>query len=442
MVDVKVRTWIDRIYIPLSLLLNGSLFYLLFMHLIDVVPTTPTTGIFYGLLSVWILVAAFRSFRVRCWRPNSIDVSIGLFFLFLVFSLAFNDFDDRARMISYLPFFVVIPYIGARSCSRRQLEGLLHWTIGTGCLLYSVTSIWLVDSYLKGDNFGDRPKLFGYDHSALIAGMVIASIAILAVASLLHARGSRTPTRLHFTVMPALSLPLLYFVIQYLGARGGLFSSIITIAVAVLVASAVSLRRRTAVFAWVLLSIVGSFLVLPQTQLHFFSRLIPAIEITSEHESHVVRRNIVHGKDVCALLEKLQYHGKSGVVRRFLYLQAAVMFKHHPIAGVGAGKYGVALCDDSRYFPHSTVLQTFAELGVFGAGFFCFAILLTGIEFYRYVNESITSVAWPLAMLWVFYFINDQIYGNYFLSLPFFLLTGAASALFAADAPGAQVQTT
>ena len=82
---------------------------------------------------------------------------------------------------------------------------------------------------------------------------------------------------------------------------------------------------------------------------------------------------------------------------------------------------------------HSTGLQVISELGVLGGVIFVVLIALSGVTFIREirgvqsVNEMLVTTF--LASLFVSVCVADQIYGNFFMALAFWLLIGISASI-------------
>ena len=111
------------------------------------------------------------------------------------------------------------------------------------------------------------------------------------------------------------------------------------------------------------------------------------------------------------------------------------MFERFPLLGVGAARFGAWSCAGIQGFPHSTVMQGFAELGLLGGGMFAGLLSVSlWVLARRFVLEprrqaSATNsfiVPWFIALI-----LADQIYGNYFMSLGTYLMLGLAARTIA-----------
>lgn len=127
----------------------------------------------------------------------------------------------------------------------------------------------------------------------------------------------------------------------------------------------------------------------------------------------------------------------SVAIRRILYQEAIELFVHHPSDGVGATNFGKYSCAGEGAYPHSTVLQAFAELGVAGGGLFLSLIAISLSQLWRIQSSSpvVANEATLLLALLVFFTISDQIYGSYFMAATSFFLFGVTASFSLRSAP-------
>lgn len=113
------------------------------------------------------------------------------------------------------------------------------------------------------------------------------------------------------------------------------------------------------------------------------------------------------------------------------------MFMQSPIWGVGASRFGERSCTGPGWYPHSTVLQAFSELGAIGGGTLLGLLWLTARTLMRHsVVEA--GLAYPVAgsfalALFSAFFVSDQFRGNYFMATGMCLMFGIAAGLSAQD---------
>jgi len=120
-------------------------------------------------------------------------------------------------------------------------------------------------------------------------------------------------------------------------------------------------------------------------------------------------------------------------MRWVLYQEAMAMFLENPIFGVGAARFGEQSCTGAMGFPHSTILQGGAELGLIGGGLLIGLMILAAVTLARPFlsvrqGSNWSAHAFVLALFAAFQ-LGDQIYGNYFMSVGTWLLLGIAASM-------------
>ena len=108
------------------------------------------------------------------------------------------------------------------------------------------------------------------------------------------------------------------------------------------------------------------------------------------------------------------------------------MFVARPVVGVGANQFGFYSCAGPGWYPHSTILQVLAELGVIGGALYFWMI-------WEVLRRSLARIRRPqdssnrLDANWIFAFfvlqlITSQFFGSYLLSAAFYFAIGLAAS--------------
>jgi O-antigen ligase len=123
----------------------------------------------------------------------------------------------------------------------------------------------------------------------------------------------------------------------------------------------------------------------------------------------------------------------SVTIRWVLYQEAVAQFIQAPLMGSGAGLFGERSCLGTGGFPHSTVLQSFSELGMVGGialvTLFATAVITLFKMIAREKNlAGNTHLLLALAFL-AMYLVADQMYGNYFMASGTYFTLGVIAAL-------------
>ncbi len=123
----------------------------------------------------------------------------------------------------------------------------------------------------------------------------------------------------------------------------------------------------------------------------------------------------------------------SVAIRYLLYHEAKAVFINSPLWGVGAASFGRYSCAGETGYPHNTVLQSFAELGIVGGLLYCGLLVIALFGFFRRAfNGTVkkTSAVAQLSLsLYVMYLLTDQLYGNYFMAAGSYFMIGVAASM-------------
>ena len=114
------------------------------------------------------------------------------------------------------------------------------------------------------------------------------------------------------------------------------------------------------------------------------------------------------------------------------YQQAAALFLAKPLFGAGANHYGFYACTRPGSFPHSTLLQVFAELGSIVGLVYCTLIWLTLATFMRArrrAGDLMEAAIWSWFVAFaVMQVLIAQLNGNYFISAALYFVVGVAAS--------------
>ena len=406
-------------------------------------PHTAITGGYYAGLSLWAAIVFGVAGRWSGIKLNVIDVLVAVVLALTVISLVSFGYIDSRKLLGFTLFFVAVPYVLARMLDTEQLRQLLLASIAMGWLMFLWIMAWLAFANTAG-NYGARPHLFGFSHTPLLAGLLFGSVVVLLISVL-----ARPFQRSAYNVVSIASLIAtlpLFWALQVVGARGGFILTSFIALLILLAARWIPFGRRLVIVLFLAVFAVVSFKMLPAKQTRFFARLGADVDVPSSlsaaddfgsfslnDSKEREKRRLAPVSKVCRQIDWMQYHGRSGEVRKLLYGSAVRMFLEHPWMGVGSGRFGYTLCMDGRFFPHSTILQIFAELGLLGGLPFMTIIALLCWQMAKVLSMTFSprtlTTFWMFVPLWGFYLLTDQLYGDYMMALPFFLLTGAGVAL-------------
>jgi O-Antigen ligase len=432
------------------LLLHGMLLLFAVTHFLDVVWQPSITIAFYSVLLLWGLVLAWRH-RGRLIPFTILD---GLFAGFLLLVLASVVFKGglqfgAEKYARFLPFMAVVPYLCGRIMRGGDIEHFSRIVMVVGL---SILPLLLLDRFISLDKGNPaRWTYFGQNHAVLLVGELL---AVALVALVVRGAGSQKPDdhsrhALCYYVLIGLVTGFLVWV----SARGWLLAAIAGLAVLSL--SDCRHRGLHSLYLRYLAYVIGvvalSLALLPHPSSQFYATLLtkpPQLaespQLTESPQWDALSKNsgATQATDIArvsrpilgeASCDPIKEGFNSVAIRWVLYREAMAMFEQAPILGVGAARFGDQSCLGRGGFPHSTVLQGFAELGLVGGGLLLSLLLLAAMMLMRgfIVGADIAhTTAGPFAFgIFIVILLVDQMYGNYFMSIEMYLMLGIAASM-------------
>ena len=423
------RAWLFSPTAPALLLLFGLTFGFAIAHITGLTWATPATSIYYGGLFLWgagVLVKRRQMLR----QLGLIDYLFLVFFVLIVASLAMQQQGNAgvAYYAKLLPFLVLLPYCLGRLTEKPDLDAIMRALPGLGVLLLVLT---VVDYWWMPDNeiIYTRGNYFGINHSPLLIAMLVC-VAMLALAhGLVKKSAVEQPEPGWKLVLVWCAFGGMAMASVVIAARGALIASTLALVLMMAAMRGLWLSKTLVLGCFALVTSVTLYMLqTPKAQ--FYARLqsivdeVPALVVNSSEYTEMQTR--IKSDPQC----KPIVDGVNSVaIRRVLYQESIDMALQHPLLGVGATNFGRYSCGGLGAYPHSSVLQAFAELGVVGGGVLLalFVISFASVARARVLIKSNASdhVFW-LALI-AFFGLIDQIYGNYFMAVGSFFLFGVVA---------------
>lgn len=331
---------------------------------------------------------------------------------------------------------VIVPYISGRCIGDRENLDVFRKIILFAGLI--IMPLLVVDRLLFQIIEHGRTAFFGMNHSPLMIGALLTA-ALICLQSYVLSSGmfGHVQSRIMKFTGYAL-LCIMTGCLIWVSARGWLVAWIVGALAMTWMVKRVKLSKRITVMLVIILT-TASFVKF----IHFIDPDFGAVYLIAgdalnvdsyfkleEAGSVLVAATPVLGQASCA---PLKIGVDSIAIRWVLYQEAIHMFLQKPLYGVGAGAFGWYSCLGFDGYPHSTGLQVISELGVLGGVIFVVLIALSGVTFIREirgvqsVNEMLVTTF--LASLFVSVCVADQIYGNFFMALAFWLLIGISASI-------------
>lgn len=417
---------------PAAVLLYGMIFALAAANFVGLPWSQPMTIALYLAPFVWAFTLAWRN-RLNLLPITTLDVLFVSFVLAVSASLVFQGGLQSGgwKYARYLPFMVIVPYLCGRLMRVQDMELFSRIVMYAGLV---ILPLLLLDHMVSPDGVGLRGTFFGQNYGALLVGALLAP-ALLAIcvrgAAPFNSDSGFKSRLIHYGL-----IGLITGFLVWVSARGWLAATIAGLVVLVLSAyrnsgsRAAYSRKLLFVAAVMLLSLA----VLPRSTGQLYAMLLtapPQMAGTTQVAGPIL------GEESCRPFKE----GLNSVAMRWvLYREAVAIFAEHPLYGIGATKFGERSCTGPGWYPHSTILQAFSELGLVGASLLLGLLFLAALTLIRRCVSAKRYLCAPaysftLALFGAF-FVADQIYGNYFMSIGIYLMLGLAAGILADEKRG------
>ncbi len=358
------------------------------------------------MVPILILLASRRFL----FLPSRTDLAVLLIVILMMANLAFRTIDPTLRDAVLLCVFVIGPYIATRLLPPDLLRPFLFGMLAA-CLVATVYTIAFILKLNDTPEVVIRPKLLGADHGVHLVGIAI-TFLICFVAAVVDAPRLRWQ-RVVLYAVASLAVALLVVI----SSRGMAVIAFATVLMTVFLLPRAGIMPRLTLLLCMSISAYLTFILHPLA-LSFLFLLIP--------------NDIANGSslDCVVLFEKTS----SSDIRLALYTKAIDLFLSFPVFGVGLDNYAENFCLGS--FPHSTILQIAAELGVIGlaiTGYLLYRLLPKMISIGRQTVANDSREGLVLMTLLICSLGVDQIYGNLLFMPSSMALLGAVASLLAAQ---------
>lgn len=423
--------------LPAAALLFGMVFFLAFASFSGL-PWQPTATItLYCALFVWVALLAWR--QRKLWGGiGVIDVLFGAFIFLVLVSLLIQGFTWAGpwKYGRYLPFMAIMPYMCGR-LMRVQDTQLFFRVVASAALV--MLMLLAIDYWQNAAMYTElgRWRFFGHYYSSLLIGALLAG-SLIAFSFRFLIGGADPSQPLLRRAVGHVALGLVTAALVWVAARGAFLAGIMGTICLVLIVRYLPLSRRLAFFLYLAVIIGLVTFLLPKSHAERYETLLTtpfSIYVESASEPAARASGPIMGEASCLPLKQ----GMNSVaIRWVLYQEAVAMFINSPWWGVGAASFGRHSCAGEMGYPHSAILQAFAELGVIGGLLFVGLILASFISFYQKavkVNATYSTQAAQQALAWfMMYLVATQISGNYFTDAGFYLLAGVAAGMQSSSA--------
>ncbi len=414
--------------IPGFFILHGMLFILITVHFLDILWSSTATVIFYMAVSSWVILIItqqrnlFRSVTVVDW--------LFLFFIFYVLLRGATDLSSvdnfNKSYLRYLPFLTLIPYLCGRLITYADVEIFKNTVILASLILLILVLLDRIISPSLGSDVGRWPY-FDLNHGPLLVGAVFStSLLSLSVTAISLSNNHPSNRRLAVLIGMYVFIFIITVAFVWVTARGWLVAGLIGVVFISLIDKNHLVKNRIQLSLFVLSVALLSILTLPKID-PAFGKLYSYSFVTDGVFS--VQPDKITNPELC---KDMVNTNNSLSIRWMLYGEAVSMFMEYPIAGVGVARFRDFSCSGLSDYPHSTILQAFAELGLIGGGILLSIIFISCLLLIKQIfatadNQRIVAIF--LSGLFLTFFITDQIYGNYLMSSGTWLIAGVVARM-------------
>lgn len=311
-----------------------------------------------------------------------------------------------------------------------------------------------------------RWPFFGFDYAVLLVAMLLAAALVVLTSFFFAGPGKSYPQLSSRQLVQLAILGLIAAAMVASASRGALLLGGLGTLCVVLFARNWSFSNKLQFLLFLAIFMGSAYLVLPkqQAQIYTKSLAIPDIVLISDSSawdtipgsdssawglgavwdkvSLIWRRAALAGRQGSgksvpvfgpASCRPIEQGTDSVAIRFVLYQEAKEIFTNNPWWGVGAASFGRYSCAGVKGYPHSTILQSFAELGIVGGLLYCGLLVIALLSFVRRAfsraAESANVLGQLTLSLFVMYLLTDQLYGNYFMAVGSYFLIGVAASM-------------
>ncbi len=435
-------------------LLYGMVFCLAFAQFAGLRWNSSITIGFYLGLFTWVALLVLRQ-RVLWTGFKKTDALFCVFILWVLVSLLINGAEQAAWGFGrYLPFLVILPYVCGRLMRAFDLSLFYKIIVWAGVLLLLLLVIDYRQHLSKLEIYSRWP-FFGFDYAVLLVAMLLAATLVALSFFFLTGSGKNYRQLSSRQVLQLAILGVIGAAMVVAASRGALLLGVFGTICVVLIVEHWSFSKRLQFLLFLAVFMSSAYLLLPKQQAQIYSKSLAmpneilvsdsrAFELDSiwDKLSWAWRRAALGGKYAgeksipifgAASCRPIEQGVDSVAIRFVLYQEAKEIFTKSPFWGVGAASFGRYSCAGMMGYPHSTILQSFAELGIVGGLLYCGLLFVALFGFIRQAfssGEKTQNTLGKLSVsLFLMYLLTDQLYGNYFMAAGSYFLVGVAASI-------------
>lgn len=427
---------------PAAILLYGIIFGFAIWSYLGLQWLRIDTITLYVSIAVWSGVVISRRWRPSVFSLNLLDILFGVFLLWVLGSVATHWWKGTIQYLEFMPFFVVLPYLLGRLMVIQDRQFFQKILIG----MASILLLLLPFEYWKNSRPGflyensSVPILFGQGHGVMLTGLLFSAAFLALISRLLsppeinveptnHARG--------YKFLGYLMVGALVTAMVWISSRGSVVGLALAMIALLLFSSFYGWKKKLGLLFYIGLIALVALTFSFQNKYHkeYYQQVFEPPAVALKQVPNQVPRleygKPILGTQVCKAIP-------NSISDRWIHYRTAwEIFRAKPWTGVGANAYGFYSCTGPGWYPHTSVLQVLAELGVLGGlSYFLLIGLIFCVPIMRYksTTEIIfrSNMGWLLAFI-VLQFTTSQFNGNYFMSAGLYFVMGLAASLVATN---------
>jgi O-antigen ligase len=350
---------------------------------------------FLGFASACFIGQMRRGNLVFTWPWLPLALFWGLYIIRILYDGYWSTTPLRLTPIEYLQYCLGLCFVPALAFSCRMQPRESRFALG-GFILSAVAAT-CVSLYFYRELFGTNFSRLGSGEAATVNPLTVAypgaSLVLLGLYLLIDTEALKKTARWLAFCLIALG----FFPLALGASRGALLSIGFGLAV-------IALARGKSRFKTVLCVIATAVVAVPF-----------ALKYATELGSNVLQRVELTSSEL--------KEGQTGLGRVRLWIDAFDQFVQSPLTGSGLEE------ENSGFYPHNMILESFMATGVLGGCCFTLASLAGIWKAYKLLAK-ISPHAW-LSVLYLQFFIEGQVSGALYLSGFYWYLL---AAVLAADA--------
>ena len=390
----------------------------------------------YSLVAAWAMIVIVQRWRLIVLTINRVDILFCTFLFWVLGSIMTHWWEGMIQNLEFMPFFFILPYILGRMMVAEDFDIFKKILI----VMAGVLLLLLPIEYIKNSQPGflyensPAPIIFGQSHGTMLAGLLFAAALLALISKLTSPPTSNTApssNKKQYRFFDYLLLASIVSAMVWIASRGPAVAVILGVITLFFFAPFLGWKKKIAILFYLSLFALVAFSISFQNKHHkeYFELLLlrPSIAL-----GEIPRQppKLEYGKPI--LGESICKDIPNSIADRWIHYRTAwEIFLAKPLTGVGANGYGFYSCTGPGWYPHTTILQVLAELGVLG-GLLYLALLwvVVRVPITRYWSS--VDVAFKANMGWLLAFMvlqitTNQFYGTYFMSAGLYFVMGLAA---------------